>query len=745
MASFFSSLGTESLLEILKQSSDATAIYTGQDLTIQLANDAMLKIWGKDTSVIGKNFEDAIPEMAGQPCTKLLQNVWETCELFEAREMQATLEVEGMKITSYFDFIYKPILDQEGKIYCILHTAVDVSDRVKAWNLVREKEVNEQLINQDLKAANEGLRSLNEEFQVTNEELTSLNEEYSATNEHLDEANQTISYLNRQLKIENNDLLFDNKGFQDNISDLNHSNTGLEIRNKELKELNDTITRLNIKITDSETSFVNLIAQAPVAMLLVKGENFIVSLINQPMLNLIGKDAGIIGKPLFDELPELKGQEAADMLINTYKKGQPHAEFSNPVLLNRNGKLEKGYYNFNYMPFIEDGKITGVIDMATDVTPQFLEIQERERIIQEKTELEQILRNSEQRLQGILETMAEGVEVIDAEGHLIYANPMARQILGLREDYKMVGIQQDPTWKNYRIDGTLLPLEEHPIIVMMNTGKPVHDSEIGIQQLGKERFFISINAAPIFDNNGTLTGGIATFMDVTARRMIIQGKDDFINIASHELKTPVTALKIALQLLERSHERLSLEVRSKLIDQSVKSLDKLSALINDLLDTSRMEQGHLKLHKTSFPISELFDDCRSNIVKNSVQSVIFDSDASLIVEADKQQVGQVMTNFITNALKYAPDSDITVRAELVNGREIKISVIDKGPGIPQEKVGHLFERYYRTDYEGQKFTGLGLGLYISADIIRNHGGEIGVESQLGIGSTFWFTLPFKLL
>ncbi len=194
--------------------------------------------------------------------------------------------------------------------------------------------------------------------------------------------------------------------------------------------------------------------------------------------------------------------------------------------------------------------------------------------------------------------------------------------------------------------------------------------------------------------------------------------------------------------MQRSHEKLSVDVRARLVDQSIKSLEKLSHLITDLLDTSRIDQGHFKLNKQPFALSELFDDCCSTHIQNSDLNITIEGDDSLIVEADNQQIGQVMTNLITNAIKYAPDSDeIIIKIEKLNDQEVKITVKDKGPGIPQEKLIHLFERYYRTDYQGQKFTGLGLGLYISADIIKNHGGRIGVESDFGNGSEFWFTLP----
>ncbi|WDF46023.1 PAS domain-containing protein [Chryseobacterium sp. KACC 21268] len=907
MINYFSALGTEAIFGILKQSSDATAIYTGPDLNIQFVNDAMLKIWGKDDSIKGWRFEDALPEMKGQPFTQLLKDVWTTGKVYEATNTQATLEIDGEMVTSYFDFIYRPIIDADGKIYCILHTATDVTEKVKAWELIREKEALEQKINEELAAANEEYRAtneelnetnslltktfqklemtesrmhevlrttpiglsllrgadmivetanpemleiwgesedsaqgrpllevfpllkgqvfsdqldqvfdsgktvnfesvsfrsyldgqiidkyidinfhallnnegnvdavmattvdvtenvnsrkaleasekraqeyseeltaLNEEIQSANEELGALNEEYSATNDYLETANQKIDLLNEQLNKDNAQLNSENSGFKGDIRGLTSSNKDLESRNTELKELNDTITRLNGKLYDREVSFSNIVSQSPVAMLLVKGDDFIISMINSSMLELLGKDESVIGKPLFEEIPELRGQNAADLLIETYEKGKFNSDLSNPVTLNRNGNLEKGFFNFSYTPYIEDGKVVGVIDIAVEVTSQVLAIQEKEETIIEKSELEKTIRNSEQRLRSILETMAEGVGVTDAEGNLVYANPMAQQILGLSESRIKDRTYDDPQWQNLRLDGSPLPSEEHPMSIMMTTQKPVFDREIGVQPPGRDRMYISINAAPLFDDDGNLSGGIGTFMDVTARRMISQGKDDFISIASHELKTPVTSLKATLQLLQRSSDRLTNETRNRLLDQSVGTLDKLTRLINDLLDTSRLEQGQLKIEKSTFSVAELFDDCCSSLTHPSGKRIIFEGDTGQIVEADNMQIGQVMVNFITNAIKYAPDSDIRIEAKKTDGNEMMISVHDSGPGIPKDKLTHLFDRYYRTNYQGQKFTGLGLGLYISSDIIKNHGGKIGVDSELGIGTAFWFTLP----
>lgn len=729
------SLNYQALLNILSQSNQATAIYIGLELRIEFVNDAMLKLWGKESSVIGRTFQEALPEMAGQPFAELLKQVWLTGDTYTAKDTLATLNIGGQLITSYFDFVYKAIKDDAGEIQCVLHTASDVTDRVIARKSLFDNE-------QKLQEYNEELMVLNEELQATNEELATLNEEYTATNEQLEDYNQEISQLNTRLENNNEELQLSNKGFEKRNTGLSESNDTLILRNSQLQALNEAITAINGKLTNSENSFKNLIAQSPIAILLVKGKNFIVHMINQPMLELLGRDEQIIGKPLFEQIPELLDQQVACRLNETFETGGSCMETSIPVKILREGKVLQGYFNFSYTPYIEDGKVTGVIDMAVDITTQVRAIKERDKTIRKKNELEQTLKINEQRLQGILETMAEGVGIINATGELIYANPMAQQILGLTQSEIEDRTFYDQRWKNLRLDGTDLPEDEHPMSIMMATGKQVFDMEIGVQSPGRDRIFISINAAPIFDKQGNLTGGIGTFMDVTARRMITQGKEDFISIASHELKTPVTSLKASLQLLQRANERLTVESRDKLISQSMRSLDNLSHLINDLLDTSRMERGHMTLEKKSITLSNLFDECCSHVGKNGSQEIVFEGLTAQNITADDQQIGQVLVNLITNAIKYAPDSEkIIVRADKISNSEIKISVKDFGPGIPEEKLKYLFERYYRTDYKGQKFTGLGLGLYISAEIIKNHGGKIGANSELGKGSEFWFTLP----
>jgi len=364
----------------------------------------------------------------------------------------------------------------------------------------------------------------------------------------------------------------------------------------------------------------------------------------------------------------------------------------------------------------------------------------------EKTKKQQAINEqlhaSQERLQSILDTMAEGVTIVDADGQLVYANLMAQKILGLKENELKTRIYNDPKWTNLRIDGTVLPEDEHPMFIIRETGMPVYDKEIGIQPVDGDRFYISINAAPIFDKDGKLSGGIGTFMNVTNRRKLLKQKEEFISIASHELKTPITSLKASVQLLDKLKETTNLPpIFLKLIAQSNKSLDKLTKLVNDLLNTNRITEGQLVLNKTEFTVANMINQSCHHILSAGTHSIVLKGDREVRVKADEQQIEQVVVNLLNNAVKYAPNSKeigIEIKAE---ANKVRISVSDKGPGVPPEKIAQLFDRYFRADYSGVQFSGLGLGLYISAEIIKKHGGEIGLGNEVGIGSTFWFTLP----
>jgi len=250
-----------------------------------------------------------------------------------------------------------------------------------------------------------------------------------------------------------------------------------------------------------------------------------------------------------------------------------------------------------------------------------------------------------------------------------------------------------------------------------------------------------VQAKVFYTGDGKAEKLLGTILDITDFKRLQQQKDDFISIASHELKTPITSLKASLQLLQRQKDKGNFELLSRLIDQAGRSMDKISGLVEDLLNVSRLNAGTIQIKKSRFLIRNLIDECCLNVQQSGSHEIELEGDLSAEVFADENRIEQVLNNFVTNAMKYAPNSPkITIKVKQ-DDQALTVAVADEGPGIPNDKLKHLFDRYFRADESGQQVSGLGLGLYISAEIIERHGGTIGVESEVGKGSTFWFSLP----
>jgi PAS domain S-box-containing protein len=240
--------------------------------------------------------------------------------------------------------------------------------------------------------------------------------------------------------------------------------------------------------------------------------------------------------------------------------------------------------------------------------------------------------------------------------------------------------------------------------------------------------------------NGKAFNILGTITDITKEKLAERDKDDFISIASHELRTPITALKASLQLLQTMKHAQDGKAAS-LVTQANKSMGKISLLIDDLLNVSNLKEGQLKLKKTRFKIANAIDECCHHVTAAGVFNITTEGDPDIEVEADSERIQQVVVNFVNNAMKYAHGTkEIKIRVEKKDA-QVVVSVTDHGPGIEKEKLPFLFDRFYRADISAGQYSGLGLGLYISAEIIRRHHGTIGVESEPGKGATFWFSIP----
>jgi two-component system, OmpR family, sensor kinase len=245
---------------------------------------------------------------------------------------------------------------------------------------------------------------------------------------------------------------------------------------------------------------------------------------------------------------------------------------------------------------------------------------------------------------------------------------------------------------------------------------------------------------------------IGGYMEVNRRESIIReleliktidrNKEEFIGIASHELKTPLTSLKAYVQLMQRSINQQQFKELPIYVTKAEEYLGKLQGLINDLLDISKVTSGKLIMNKEEFD----FDLFVRNVIESfrptsTTHTMVIKGDTYAMVYADKNRVEQVLNNLLTNAIKYSPDAK---KVEICLERKennIIVTVVDFGIGIPEEKLSRIFERFYRVEKESHKYQGLGLGLYISCQVIQAHKGKMWVKSETGKGSSFSFSIP----
>lgn len=263
---------------------------------------------------------------------------------------------------------------------------------------------------------------------------------------------------------------------------------------------------------------------------------------------------------------------------------------------------------------------------------------------------------------------------------------------------------------------------------------------------GSYRWVIT-KAQPYFADS-VFSGYIGSIVDITdqenatqALKDLSEKKDEFLSIASHELKTPVTSIKAFIQLIEKSIDRE--HHAAAFAKKASTHLIRLERLISDLLDVSKINSGKILFNKSQFSFHEMLEESIKSIQHTARHRIILIRSASIKVTGDRFRIEQVVYNLLINAVKYSPDADEIIVESYTNDNEIIVSVKDFGIGIAKENLSMIFDRYYRVDSSYMRYQGLGLGLFISADIIQRHHGRFWIESEPDKGSTFYFSLPLS--
>ncbi|GAB4529358.1 MAG: hypothetical protein Kow0063_06380 [Anaerolineae bacterium] len=344
--------------------------------------------------------------------------------------------------------------------------------------------------------------------------------------------------------------------------------------------------------------------------------------------------------------------------------------------------------------------------------------------------------------QAILESIADGVVVNNPHGNIILMNPAAERILGTQRDQvlntdvrRMIETFDDPGRT-----AALAAIDQ--ILAQANTPSEI---QVASSTLEIDSQVINAHMAPVVARQDEFLGVVTILRDITKEVEADRAKSEFISTVSHELRTPMTAIKGYTDLLSGGAVGPLNDNQKHFLNVIKNNTDRLIALINDLLDISRIETGRIRFEPTPVKMGEIIADVVEAMAaraQNRGLALTYEVDAGLPeVMGDRGRLYQVLTNLVGNAINYTPSGSITVEATTA-GSAVQVSVRDTGVGIAPEDIGHIFDRFYRADDPVvQEASGTGLGLPIVKMFVEMHGGRVWVDSKKGEGSTFTFILP----
>ncbi|HEX3383797.1 MAG TPA: PAS domain S-box protein, partial [Mucilaginibacter sp.] len=570
-----------------------------------------------------------------------------------------------------------------------------------------------------------------EELAATNEELTTANEELVATNEELEQTQESLAELNRELEnivilrtkalreseqkaqALNEKLATVNEELATTNEELSSTNEELSSTNEELVASNEELAQSREEIIKSERLFKSIALNIPKSLIVVIAKNYSILAMEGDLRAQMGFNAGNnVGKHASEVVPPDR-YAATKALYDRVLAGE---DFT----ISRKGP-DNEEYRVQFVPLRnEGGEVYAGLVIALDIT----DIRQAE---EKAAKLAAIVMSSDDAI--ISKTL---------QGIVTSWNASAERIFGYTEK-EMIG---EPILKIIPQDR----LDEEPLILeRLGRGERVDHFETKRMTKDGKLLDISLTISPIRDGEGNIIGASKIARDISEQKRDEQRKNDFIGMVSHELKTPLTSLTAVVQLLQiklKGHDDTFVANSMKNAGRQVK---KMADLINGFLNISRLESGKMPMIKREFVLNDLIkENIEETRLMGPDHNIQFHCGEHMIVYADRDKIGSVVLNLLNNAVKYsAKASRIDVNCKIINNR-VQITVQDQGIGIEPNDLEKLFDRYYRVEsVETQHISGFGIGLYLSSEIIKQHGGNIWAESEPGKGSAFHFALPLK--
>lgn len=501
-----------------------------------------------------------------------------------------------------------------------------------------------------------------------------------------------------------------------------------------------------------------------------------IGFVNEAMLKLWHKKDNILNKTLIHSAPEFAS--FIPVLEEVWKTGIPYSAKDTLAEIHIGNQLLRKYFDFKYLPIIDnEGVIYAIIHTATDVTNRV----QTEKLLQQKNEqtfneelfaINEELTSTNKELASTVEKLAVSIKKYqDANEELqlakdelleisarftisLHAGAFASTEVDLatgtmicNEQYrKIFGLAPDQQFTYPEMFNAMLPAHRERIkelAVAARDNHSIYKAEYEVMWPDGTVHWLSAHGMARYNKNGVAIKMIGILSEITEIKKDEQRKSDFIGMVSHELKTPLTSLNGYLQLLDARTSKYNDNFIATGLGKAKVQVKKMTTMINGFLNVSRLDAGKIHLNKQIFEFTALVKDIIEEVqFTANDHNITFIPCGPVSVFADRDKIGNVITNLLTNAIKYSPAGKDILAQCSVDDNNVILSIKDKGIGIEQQDISKLFDRFYRTDAStASTVLGFGIGLYLSAEIVSSHHGKIWAESELNHGSTFFFSIP----
>ncbi|RZK43995.1 MAG: PAS domain S-box protein [Pedobacter sp.] len=709
------------------------AIFRGPDYIVDLINQPLCDIYGKTVDeMLGRSVFEVLTHAKGIGYEQLLDGVRLTGVPFKAQASAAPLMRNGKLETAYLNFVYEPFYEDDGLISGVITVVTEVTEEVVAKQLVEEAEERARLAIDAVDLGIFDVNLLNGETTTSTLFANIFGFKKPASREDYVKAFHKDDLALRK-KAHEEALVTGVLFFEARVIWPNGSVHWARVEGKVIYNRDNTPVRIlgtllditeQRKSLEEQQKLITLVANSVdlMSILDLDGTNSYINEAGRQMLGLMS-DEEVASTPI----SQLHAPEDYDLVQNeVLPTVMREGKWAGRMMV-QHAKTGEVFPVYNNCIRIDDpitGETLGIGAVMRDQRPELA--------------AKQALAESELLLRNITIAAPTGLWMSDDKGAITYLNQTWLDWVGTSYDSQL-----GYGWLNSILDQDRDKVAQKFLRASLH--QQIFEVEFRIVHVDGTIHWCVATGKPQYDERNSFTGYIGACVDITEQKHLQQQKDDFIGIASHELKTPVTSIKAYTQILERMLLKKGDTKEAAMIAKMDAQINRLTSLIADLLDVTKINSGKLQFNDRDFDFNELVREVVEELQRTTEQHELIERLEGVgLVYSDKERIGQVITNLISNAIKYSPTASQIIVYTHVEENEVILCVEDFGVGIPDDKIDMVFEQFYRVSGDMQHtFPGLGLGLYISAEIIKREQGRIWVTSDAGKGSKFFFALPMR--